>query len=303
MRLIKIARLAIGILAAMTAPQALAQSDRLGPHGLDLPAEGFLRPEWTQRPTAEQMSQFYPKLPQTFGIAGRITLICKATSVGTLDACKVAAEKPQGLAFGDAALLLAPYFHFAPKHVNGVPVGGDDVMLSIKFALPPEPPEPPLASAQSAPSPQAIAVALKILDAKAVNERLVESVQQQVAIVHGQLESQVPDGQLDTPQATMAFDALRDALLAGLPARLDRLARAYATDVSEGDLNAILAFWSSPAGKAWTLKERTVSKALERSEQEAWAVAVREARQHICEKATCVDGDAVPKSSTARTQP
>lgn len=280
---------------AMTPSIALAQSGAAPHKSLDLPIEGDFSPEWTDMPSAEQMSQFYPKLAQSLWLKGRARLDCRTTTVGTLESCHVGAERPAGMGFGDAALLLVPYFHYKPKLSHGNPVGGDDVSLNIIFQLPPSATPPAPAPQRPPPSPHALELARGLLEAQNVTAHFADQVKQSVNAFKAQLESQTPEGQISTPQGQLAIQAFRESMEAAAPAYIDQIADLYARTYTESELTQILAFWRSPAGQAFATHQADINTGERRLQAHSWEDISVGARDRLCAKIDCMDDQAPAK--------
>ena len=106
------------------------------------------QPDWLQRPSAEDMANYYPKAAADAHIEGRATLHCRVTETGVLTDCTVTNEQPTDQGFGAAALNLAPKFKMRPMTKDGAPVPGGRINIPIRFQLPAEPPFPSVALAR-----------------------------------------------------------------------------------------------------------------------------------------------------------
>src|SRR5579884_1861153 len=80
--------------------------------------------DWLRKPSMQQLQEVMPAGAMRAGVNGSATIGCTVTTVGTLRDCKVEAEDPPGMGFGDAALLLAPRFLMGPAVKNGQAVEG-----------------------------------------------------------------------------------------------------------------------------------------------------------------------------------
>jgi len=99
------------------------------------PARLIVDPKWLSRPSADEMSRFYPDHAIDLGLTGEATLFCGVVASGKLTDCRVISETPAGAKFGDAALKLASFFRMSPRTVDGQPVDGGLTRISIAFKL------------------------------------------------------------------------------------------------------------------------------------------------------------------------
>lgn len=75
---------------------------------------GTYRPDWLEKPSADDMSAFYPAHAERHHISGRVIMVCQVKTDGRLSACRIESETPKGEHFGAAALGLAPKFRMIP---------------------------------------------------------------------------------------------------------------------------------------------------------------------------------------------
>jgi protein TonB len=121
-------------------PQAPTASQEVPAFAADIapptaPARLIVDPKWLSRPTADEMSRYYPERDIDLGLTGQATLFCSVVASGKLADCRVIEETPAGAKFGEAALKLAGFFRMSPRTVDGKPVDGGLTRISIAFKL------------------------------------------------------------------------------------------------------------------------------------------------------------------------
>lgn len=102
------------------------------------PAAGpiITNPDWAERPTGKDVSEFYPGRASQLGYAGQATLSCIVLADGHLSECKVVGEEPEGRGFGDATLKLSTTFRMKPQTRDGQPVSGGTIRIPVRFIYP-----------------------------------------------------------------------------------------------------------------------------------------------------------------------
>ncbi len=127
------------LIVPATHPTQITQTQQpmftTGEAPLTPPTRLIVDPKWLSRPSAEEMSRYYPERAIDQGLTGQATLFCSVVASGKLADCRVIEETPAGARFGDAALKMASFFRMSPRTVDGKPVDGGLTRISIAFRL------------------------------------------------------------------------------------------------------------------------------------------------------------------------
>lgn len=75
--------------------------------------------DWTRQPSTMDIMRLYPEKAKAKGVDGASVIECIATVDGSLRACKIKSESPEGLGFGQAALAMAGQFQLKPEIRDG----------------------------------------------------------------------------------------------------------------------------------------------------------------------------------------
>jgi protein TonB len=112
---------------ARAAPPDQVGSATLGdvapPPPLEAAPTIITNPDWVRRPTAEEMANYFPPVPELLALGGHATIVCAVEVSGDVDQCQVVAETPAGMGFGAAAVALSRTFKMKPMTRDGVAVG------------------------------------------------------------------------------------------------------------------------------------------------------------------------------------
>src|SRR5579872_418286 len=88
-------------------------------------------PDWLRKPTNDELIRFYPA--DARGVNGKARIQCIVSTRGLLEKCVLNAESPVGHGFGASALAMSSTFLMRPMTVDGLPVGGAQVVIPINF--------------------------------------------------------------------------------------------------------------------------------------------------------------------------
>ena len=104
------------IIAVFAAASVVASSSP--PPAVEPPATHV---EWFKRPDGNDIAEYYPDAAAQAEISGRVTIGCRISAKGALEACKVEFEDPPGLYFGEAALKMSKRFAMTPPDAARAP--------------------------------------------------------------------------------------------------------------------------------------------------------------------------------------
>lgn len=114
-------------------PLVIGRSDDQGPTpGLGQGGEGQ-GPRLVRGPSQAELRAVHPREAFRRRQGGRATLSCQIRLDTRLEACRVVSESPQGLGFGEAALLASRYFRFEPPVRGGQRVAGASVQVGVEW--------------------------------------------------------------------------------------------------------------------------------------------------------------------------
>lgn len=104
-------------------------------HAPPLLPSGITNPDWSQRPSADDVARYYPERAQRLEVSGRAELSCQVLADGKLAGCSVVSEDPPDQQFGEAALKLSRLFKMRPMTRDGAPTNGGTVHIPIRFQI------------------------------------------------------------------------------------------------------------------------------------------------------------------------
>jgi len=102
-----------------------------GPIGGTAPVETGA--SWVTKPGTPELQPFNPPRARIENVSGQILLTCRVLRSRVLADCRVAAERPRGYGFGNAALQAARTFRFNPPTINGEPDEARRIEIPIAF--------------------------------------------------------------------------------------------------------------------------------------------------------------------------
>lgn len=95
----------------------------------------IVQPDWTVRPTGEDIMRLFPAKAVETGTSGQAIVQCAVLADGSLDHCQVVAEEPQGMGFGEASVQMAVIFKMKPTMADGSSVDGAQVLIPLSWSL------------------------------------------------------------------------------------------------------------------------------------------------------------------------
>jgi len=238
-------------------------------------------PDWIAKPGADDISRAYPLIPLAFGIGGKAIISCQVDAFGKLQACKVDAETPEGLGFGDAAVSMAPAFHLRPMSVNGKFVEGGEVRIPLRFLTErqAEPSSPPPSS------PRAMELARRLVTLTARADRTAE--------IEG-VARQLDTGKNIIPALSQIATALRESYLARAAQAREVSARLLASTFTEKELSLLVAYFSTPIGALQVGPADKDREMVARVGRGLGRTALIHARELFCQDAGCLKPGEAP---------
>ena len=94
------------------------------------------RPDWVQKPDANDLARYYPADAAAAKAGGRAAITCTVAIAGNLENCAVIHQSDGPYAFGQAALQLSQIFRMQPETLDGKPTAGGKVTIPIVFSVP-----------------------------------------------------------------------------------------------------------------------------------------------------------------------
>ena len=212
---------------------------------LGLPLEREATPaRFGKMPSGDEFANEYPSAAQLLKLGGTVTLACKVSVDGRLEACKVAAENPQGVGFASAAMRLTAYFQLQPAKLDGKAVEGS-ITFPINFQLP-DPAPAEAAPLDPVPVAALLPLARQVVELGGDGPRILRGWD---PILERQAATMVADG--DPQKGAAALDALRLGLKESVDAEMERRARVMSAKLEEPALKSTVAYLQSPGGRAW----------------------------------------------------
>lgn len=252
-------------------------------------------PDWVRKPLAEEIAEHYPKLPQALGVEGMSEIRCDVAVSGQAENCKVVAETPKGLGFGQAALAMTPTFRFSPKTIDGKPVEGGIVTVPIRFSL----------DLQAHVSERSSMPHYKVDDAaKALARHLAD-------LMRGDTEAS-PAEQLDRLAKAMPvegdpdarrklIEAYKAAFASFAPLMDEKRAEICAELFTPDQMRTIIAFLESDAGKAFMANGQLImSRQVQAAADLTLSVATEAMRTYCATSADACASDSPPPNTPAK---
>jgi len=259
-----------------------------GPAGSDGPRDSLplaggtvVNPDWTVKPTGEELQRYFPPIAAELGLGGMVRLQCDVALDGTLGGCSALQETPIGMGFGEAALNATKYFRMRPMTVNGVPVAGATVVIPLTFGAPIQgiDPIPPVIDEPT--DAATLVLARELVTATGLKAHLVAALQTSIDSRYSLLAADA------TPQQALAIQSLKQATVRQADHYVEFVAKEYAATLPAETIKAITAFYLSPAGKAWAEEEGGANKTMQMAYAYIYRRAATDAREDFCKTTQC----------------
>lgn len=233
-------------------------------------------PDWAALPNNSDMWNAYPAAARSAYVEGDAKIQCSVAADGTLDGCVVLAETPQGWGFGQATLALAPRFHMRPRTVDGQAVSNGRVIIPVHWAIDHSQLRPPHEAAE-----EDLALARQLAHALHVDPggQLLTYLYSADVVP---TEVEITAGRAKALNASW-----NDAVAKLAPEFVERYARAAAQVYTHQELVDIVAFFESPAGKAYVERSKDVGNLSLRANRETLGKFVDEVEAGFCGKDAC----------------
>jgi len=255
-----------------------------------VPAPGVItNPDWKSRPSAEDVSLFFPPLATLLRIEGRAVISCAVSVVGALRGCTVISETPAGLGFGAAALSMSGRFLMRPATLDGHPVDGGTVRIPINFLL------------REVPETTAPVTKVASVQALELGRRIARATMHAVGkeafseAFHNGLDLDDPS-RSDPETRRAAFAAVQAGIEAGLAEGVEIQAGLLADELSVEQMTQVANFLESPAAKAWM----ETGPVLAKSTPVMALTASRVGREVFCKKVKCEPVNGPPPAAASR---
>ncbi len=259
-------------------------------------AQVITNPDWERKPSGEEFSGAYPPMAADLGIEARVVVACRVTAEGVLADCAVQSETPMEQGFGVAALSVTRYFRMRPKMSNGRGVGGGQVRIPLHFKLPSA--TPPRDQPGPATSERALVLARQLVAA----ERLPEQFAAFMAPGSPLFAHWVRPG-LSASLREEGEASLRRAFNQNVGAFNEDAARAYASVLDEGQLQAALAFAATPSGQAAARRVADFQALNGPTSWVAGRIGFATARERFCKGRDCQEDPNFEAKLPARPPP
>lgn len=107
-----------------------------GGHGV---GGAYSPPGWREKPAPFGSSPNFPALARAERVSGEAVIRCRVSIRGEARRCVVLSETPSRMRFGRAAVLDARTFKLRPAQINGRPVDGAEMTITLRYHVGPNP--------------------------------------------------------------------------------------------------------------------------------------------------------------------
>ena len=207
---------------------------------------------------------------------------------GAAEACEVLDEDPKGYGFGEAAISVTPKMLFKPRVQCGVVVPGE-VQVPIAFKFPEV--DPALSAEPLDPKDKKLMLAARLVAAMHYSEGFRGWIDD----ASWELIKQETQGRdVSADERGVITEAAREVWTESKDKFANTLARAFAANLSESELNQAVLFYEGPVGSKMLKLSDRVDGDMQAVYESLEPILILQFHQHYCEKlpAKCVPPDA-----------
>jgi TonB family protein len=234
-------------------------------------------PLWETQPGVSRLRGLQPKLAGLLGLTGVVRMTCRVGDKGGLVDCAADEEAPAGLGYGAAALKAAGDYRLNDIQLAA---GAAGRKVTVRVGFPPpaqtQPYHPPRGEGRLRE------LAHKIADLEGSDSQFQLDTELQITDL-----ATNPPKTADDKVYQVALESYREGVKRAVAAFVDASADNLAGAFTEPQLQAFLAFRSTPAGKAERTRRKELTVALANAQGWATRKVIADAKAAFCATHGC----------------